>query len=144
MWSWLVTNRIRITSASATLKDLMTTNKPDIITSLDVVHSPVADHELTSAWLHISKPKKNIKRFGATIAKMTCKSLLNEISTLNSILQTYDDMQVFFILTNNFMKCMDICASIVTRKVTRPSVPWTTDDIRAAVKTRDQLRKRFE
>lgn len=39
----------------------MITNKPDTITSQDVVPSLVADHEFTSACLNISKPKKTAR-----------------------------------------------------------------------------------
>lgn len=48
----------RIASTSATLIDLMITNKQDIITSPEVVPSLVADHELISVILNISKSKR--------------------------------------------------------------------------------------
>ena len=48
----------RTTSSSATLLDLIITNEPEVIISHDVVPLVIADHDLISAVINISKPKK--------------------------------------------------------------------------------------
>lgn len=48
----------RTTSTSATLLDLIITNKPDAILSQDVVPQVIADHDLVSAVLNVRKPRK--------------------------------------------------------------------------------------
>lgn len=50
----------RITSTSATLPDLMITNKREIINDLEVSSSQVADHELIA--VIIRKPKVPVSR----------------------------------------------------------------------------------
>ena len=39
---------------------------------------------------------------------------------------------------------MDNCAPIVTKEIIRPSVPWTTGDIKEAVKGRNVLQKNLK
>ena len=53
----IVNKPTRITNVSATLIDLLITNKPEFISFSDVIPSPVADHELIIANLDISTPK---------------------------------------------------------------------------------------
>lgn len=72
-----------------------------------------------------------------------CKSILNEVPTLDRIFQTDDaNVQVFFFFfTNTFLRCLDNRTPVVSREIIRPSAPRITDDIKAAAKARNQLRK---
>ena len=54
----LVNKPTRITHTSSTLLDLAITNKPSAMLSSDVVSQEIADHELTSITVDITKPKK--------------------------------------------------------------------------------------
>jgi len=99
-----------------------------MISDVQISPSPVADHELIAATLNLSKPKRQpvvytfhcLKEYSQNYF---CNLLLEEDPTLNKILQTDD--------VNTQVKCL----------ITRPSAPWITDDIKAAMKDRDQLRK---
>ncbi len=53
----LVKKPTRITSCSATLIDIILTNRPDLAVCHDVIPCPVGDHELITVTLNISKPK---------------------------------------------------------------------------------------
>ena len=51
----LISKPTRITPISATLIDLMITNNKDMIAAIDVIPSPIADHEAISVKLNIKK-----------------------------------------------------------------------------------------
>ena len=54
----MVDKPTRVTPTSSTLLDLVITNKPDVIHSCDVVPQEIADHDLISITVDISKPKR--------------------------------------------------------------------------------------
>ncbi len=54
----IINKPTRITSTSATLLDLVITNKPDVILSQDVVPQVIADHDLVYVVLNVRKPRK--------------------------------------------------------------------------------------
>lgn len=55
----MIRKTTRITSNFATLSDLIIiTNKPEIISDIELMPSPIADHELIYATLKLSKRKR--------------------------------------------------------------------------------------
>ncbi len=48
----------RVTPTSSTIVDLIVINKPDAVSSCDVVPKEIADHDLISIVVDISKPKR--------------------------------------------------------------------------------------
>ncbi len=59
--------------------------------------------------------------------------------SLNSIFSTDTvDMQVN-ISTDNFNKCLNICAPLVTKKVKRPFAPWMDDDLRSLIHEKNKI-----
>ncbi len=44
------------------------------------------------------------------------------------------------IFIENFIKCLNDCAPIVTKSITRPFAPWMNDDIREAQILRNNIR----
>lgn len=48
----------RVTTTTATLLDVIITNKPDIVISHDVVPNTVGDHDLIAVKVDVSKPKR--------------------------------------------------------------------------------------
>ena len=83
----------RITSSSATLIDIVVTNKPEMIIKSDVYPCEIADHELISIQVNISKPKrqpiyKTLRSMNNYSPDVFCNLILNRIDSLNSILLT--------------------------------------------------------
>ena len=143
----LVTKPTRITPTSATLIDLMITNNKDMITSLEVSPSPIADHESISVSLNIKKPKrvpivKTYRCLKNYSIEIICEHLMNETGNLNNILKTDDVSKQVNIFDNVMQKFIDICAPLVTGEISRPPAPWITQDIKEMMKERDNLQMR--
>ncbi|XP_068235656.1 uncharacterized protein [Palaemon carinicauda] len=64
---------------------------------------------------------------------------MNETPTLNGILNTDNVSSQVQILTNVLTKCIDECAPIVTKVITRPPKPWITNNIKQNIIIRDKL-----
>ena len=64
---------------------------------------------------------------------------MNEVNTLNNILNTDDASLQVNILENVMINCIDSCAPVVTGEISRPPAPWITQDIKDSMKERDQL-----
>ncbi len=65
----LVNQPTRVMPMSSTLSDFIVTNKPDAVSSYDVVPQEISDHDLISIVVDISKPKRqpvvrNFRHFG--------------------------------------------------------------------------------
>ena len=139
----------RVTPQSATLLDILATNKLNTIIHKDVIPNVIADHDLITAAINITKPKRNtviktLRHLGAYSNDALCNALLTETPTLNKIHLTDDvDTQVN-ILTSTFTNCLDRCAPIVTKEIKRPPAPWINDDIRSAMAARNALQLRLK
>lgn len=118
----------RITNTSATLIDVIITNSTDMILNSNVYPCEIADHELVSVQMTLAKPKRNptyktMRCMDQYSREIFCNYILNETSSLNSILNTDDiDIQVNT-FTEILNKCIDNCAPIITKKITRPPAP---------------------
>lgn len=137
----------RITLTSKTLIDVGITNNLEIVNSTKVVPCHISDHELISVEVNLSKPKNKIemKTFRSLkgYSKETfCSALLNATPVLNTMLDTDCVDKQSDVLTSTFVDCLDSCAPIITRKITRPPAPWMTEDIRNEMKNRNNLRRR--
>ena len=140
----LINQPTRITPNSASLLDLMITNNKNMITQLDVLPGPVADHEAIAVTLNLHKPKRQsvfktfrcMKNYSQNIF---CNLLMNEVNSLNGILNTDDVSNQVCILTDVMTNCIDICSPIVTREILRPPAPWISEDIKASMRERDGL-----
>ena len=138
----------RITSHSATLLDLIITNKPEMILSNEVVPHVIADHHLVSVVINVKKPRKIpvIKTFQDMkhYDKDTfCLLLLDNLYSLNDVFLTDDVNKQVYIFNELFSSCLEICAPVVTRTVKGTPAPWMSSDIREAMKNRDKLQKQL-
>lgn len=138
----LINKATRITSLSSTLLDVVITNKSEMVLHSDVIPSPVADHELISFTVNIEKPKKIIQSKSFRCLKNYSSDyfsniLLENTSKLNSILETDDVNAQVDIFRDVFIDSLDKCAPLITKKVTRPSAPWITDDIKQSMQSRN-------
>ena len=145
----LINQPTRITQSSTSLIDLMITNNKNMITLLDVLPGPVADHEAIAVTLNIKKPKrppvfKTFRCLKNYSQETLCNLLMNEVSALNDILNTDNVNDQTSILTTVMTKCIDTCAPLVTREILRPPAPWISDDIKSSMKRRDGLQKELK
>ena len=147
--SQIIEKPTRITETSKTLIDVLITNRKDMILQTDVVPCPVADHELISACINITKPKrvpemKTYRSLENYSADIICNLILDQTSVLNEILITDNvDTQVP-IITKVMNDCIDNCAPVVTRNINRPPAPWIDQNIKTAMKQRDEIKKRLK
>ena len=145
----LINKPTRITPTSATLLDIAATNKPESALVADSIPCHVGDHELITVTVDLKKPKPqpSIKTFrqlkNYSPEKFRC--LLNdEIHNLNIIFTTDNvDTQVH-IFNEIFTKCLDSCAPIVTKELTRPFAPWITDDLKALMQERNNVQQNLK
>ena len=147
--SQVIDKPTRITETSSTLIDVLITNREDMILKTDVVPCPVADHELISSYINISKPKRvpEVKTYRCLenySANTLCNHILEQTSELNEILNTDNlDFQVS-IFTKVMNRCIDSCAPIITRQINRPPAPWIDQNLKMAMKKRDEIGKKLK
>ena len=139
----------RITSNSSTLIDVIITNRVDLVLYSDVIPSPIADHELLSLSINIKKPKreKEIRTFRCLThysPDTLCSLLLNRAEDLNTMLNTDDVNIQVETFTEIFKTCLDNCAPVVTKEVSRPSAPWINEQVKQLIKNRNDLQNRLK
>ena len=145
----LVDKPTRVTANTATLLDLLITNNKNMVNCLEILPGPVADHEAISVTLNISNPKrlpiyKTFRTMRNYSQDFFCSLLINEVATLNNILNTDDiDIQTN-ILTSVMNVCLDKCAPLVTRQILRPPAPWISEEIKSKIRERNQLQKNLK
>ena len=94
----------------------------------------------------ITKPKRqpeirtlrNLKDYNTY---MFCNKILNEVPSLNTILQIDDVNKQVEVFNDVFIKCLNECAPVVTKEVRRPYAPWIGEDITLAMGIRNDLQK---
>ncbi len=145
----MVDKATRVTPTSSTLLDLFITNTSTSIISCDVLPIEIADHDLISVQVDISKPKRTrvvrtYRDLRNYVKEDFCLKLLDNVSNFNRILNTDDvDTQVD-IFTRNFNKCLNECAPFVTKEVRRPFAPWMSDEVQNAINTRNNIHKKLK
>ena len=115
----------------------------------DVVASPVADHESINVLLNVSKPKripvyKTFRCLRNYSQEIFCNLLLEEVSTLNNILNTNDVSSQVNILTGVMMKSLNVCAPLVTKEIIRPPAPWISEEVKWTMRARDEMQKKLK
>lgn len=138
----VISKPTRITPTSATLIDLIVTNKSQSILHTDTMPCPVGDHELISVTVNLKKTKrppvvKTFRDLTSYSSETICDLLTQETQALNNIYITDNvDTQVN-IFTSIFNNCLNKCAPLVTREVRRPFAPWMNEHLRALMHERD-------
>lgn len=139
----------RITNTSSTLLDVIITNKLQMVCHSDVIPSPIADHELITLKIDISKPKRQpqMKKFRCLrnySQDRFCHSLVDRTQDFDRILATDNVHTQVDIFSKFFIMSLDECAPFVTKEITRPPAPWISDNLKAHMKTRDELQKKVK
>ena len=142
----MIDSPTRVTANSATLLDIVATNKPDSVIHSDCEPCPIADHDLVTVSIDINKPKKTpiIKTFRQLKnydPKGMCNILISKYHDLSRIFRTDNVNEQVEIFTNVFNKCLNVCAPTVTKKVCRPFAPWITEDIRSDMRNRNDTQR---
>ena len=145
----LIKKPTRITANSATLIDLIITNKKDFIVDVDVLSCSVADHELVTVTINVRKEKrtpstKTFRSLEYYSQNIFCQLLLDLSFILNDILETDNVSDQVHIFNHVFINCLDSCAPFVTKVIKRPPAPWIDTSIKAAMKLRDRLQIEFK
>ena len=142
--SQIIDKPTRITTNTSTLLDVVITNRRDMILKSDVSPSPFADHEMISIYVNIRKPKRKPEirtyRCQKNYSQRTlCNLLLDESANLNNILETDDVNIQVEIFTETFNYCLNTCAPIVTKEITRPFAPWIDQELKKIISDKNQL-----
>ena len=120
-----------------------------MIVKSDVIPSPVADHEMISVTINIRKSKPAPQIITYRSSKNYCQNdfcnlLLGHSYILNDILCTDNVNFQVKTFTEVFIKCLDICAPIVTVEITRPPAPWIDDTLRKAITEKNKLQAKLK
>ncbi|MPC91757.1 hypothetical protein E2C01_086814 [Portunus trituberculatus] len=126
----LITSSTRITSTTATLIEVIITNKPELALNADVIPSAIADHDLVATTVNINKPKRSsvfkaVRDLHNYSSDTLCSLLTQQSHILDNILKT-DDI-------NN----LTACAPMVTKEIRRPPAPWIDDSMCQAMRARN-------
>ena len=140
--SQLITEPTRVTTQSATLLDLIITNKPDVVLDSRTVSCSIADHDLITVTITLKKPKcdKTIKTYrdlSKYDSNTFCNALYRESPNLQHIFNTDDVNYQTELFTDVFNRCLDFYAPYVTKVVRRPPAPWINDEIKELIKDRN-------
>ncbi len=142
----LITKPTRITSNSATLLDVIVTNRPSSALQCDVFPCPLGDHELITVSVNLQRPRrlptvKIIRDLSKYSPSMFCSLLRHERHNLNNIFISDNvDTQVKM-FTDVFMECLNHCAPLVRKAVRRPPAPWINDNLRTIMKERNDTQR---
>ncbi len=144
----MINKSTRVTPISATLLDVAITNENDIIVTHDVVLQVIADHDLISVTINVTKPKRQpvrrtFRHLGGYCNLKLCSLLLENSHDINNIL-FIDDVKQAELFTEVFVRCIDSCVPIVTKKIKKPFAPWMNDDLRRAMKIRNNFQSNLK
>ncbi len=139
----------RVTSTSATLLDLIITNNSDAILGKSVVPQLISDHDLIGIKVNITKPRRlpEIKTFRQLrhYNKDTFSEyILTEHHSFNKIFNTDDVNMQVNIFNENFIKCLDQCAPIVTKEIKRPFSPWFNEDLKEVINKKNAIHNKLK
>lgn len=143
-FSQMINKPTRVTLTTASLLDVVITSKPEMIVDFDVLPCEVADHELITAKINLSKPKRepvyktkrNLKNYSSD---ELCNMILNETPALNSILLTDNVDDQVNLFTQVFNSCLNMCAPVMTKEIRRPPAPWMTNRIEVEIRNRNNI-----
>ena len=145
----LINKPTRIAPPSATLLDIIATNKPVSVIHSDSIPCSVGDHELVSVTINLRKPKrqpvvKSFRQMKNYSPHILCNLLLSKKQSFDKIFATDNvDFQVQ-IFTENVLICLNSCAPKVIKEIQRPFAPWITDDLKILMQERDSIQEQFK
>ncbi len=145
----VITKPTRITPTSATLIDLIITNKPQSVLYFDTIPCSVADHELNTVSVNLQKPKrppivKTFRDLTSYSPDTLCSLLKQQSHNLNKIFATDNTDTQGNIFTDIFNKCLNDCAPLVTREVRRPFAAWINEHLRTQIQVRNATRRNLK
>ena len=141
----VIADPTRITSNTASLLDIIATNRPDKVKESGVIHLGISDHSLVYVSLKVSVPRdkpkivesRNLKNYSINHFNSHISHLLR-----NSSWDHKDPTHLWIQFKNIFNYVSDLHAPVKTRKVRSTYAPWLTTEIRCEMNKRDHLKKR--
>ncbi len=119
----------RVTATCATLSDLIITNNLDLVLTKVFVPNLISDHDLIVIKINITEPRrqpliKTFRQLRNYSKDILCNLMISECHSFNKILDTDNVNLQVHMFNENFIKCFDICAHVVTKEIKRPCT-WT-------------------
>ena len=141
----LINEPTRVTRTSATLIDLIFTNKKENIVKSGVIHLGISDHSLIFAVRKFFTPKsrqnaryvRNFKNFNATV-------FLNDLSQIpwENVAQYENPNSCWQLWKSFYLQILDRHAPFRCMRIRANSLPWITPNIKNLMKARDFHKKK--
>ncbi len=109
-----------------------------------IVPNLISDHDLICITITITKPRKksvsktfrHLRNYNKDIL---CNLIIAEHHSFNKILETDNVNLQVDIFNEFFIKCLDLCAPVVTKEIRRPYTSWLTDELRDAISKKNAI-----
>ena len=129
----VIADPTRITSNTASLLDIIATNRSDKVKESSVIHLGISDHSVVYVSLKVSVPRDKPKIFESrNLKNYNINHFNSHISHLlrNSSWDHKDPTHLWVQFKNIFNYVSDLHAPLKTRKVRSTYAPWLTTEIR--------------
>lgn len=128
---------------------ILSSQTPQCIASNNVVPQVIADHDLISVTVKVTKPKrlpvtKTFTQLTYYTSDIFSSLLLDNVYRLNDTFLTDDVDKQVFIFNKVFIHCLDQCAPMVTKVVKRPPTPWMNGELQNAIRHRNETQIRLK
>ncbi len=109
-----------------------------------VVLNLISDHNLIGIKINIIKPRrqpliKTFRQLRDYSKDILCNLMMSEYHSFNKILDIDNVNFQVHKFNENFIRCLDTCAPVVTKYIIRPHTPWFTDELRSAIRKRKAI-----
>lgn len=143
----LINEPTRVTVKSATLLDVILFSNDELVSNSGVLENDFSDHSLVFVELQILQERntplfktyRDFRGFSELVFYEHLKSLPWRILYE---LQTIDEKIEF--LNDNILLLLDIHAPLKIARITKPSAPWISVELKAAMQNRDKLLQVFK
>ena len=142
----VITEPTRITDRSATLVDVILVSDQALVTESGVIDTGISDHSLVYCILNCKIPKaepsyistRSYKNYDPISFSMAVSQL-----PFNQVYLAPDVNTELLIFNQLFLDVLERHVPVKTVKIQNRAVPFVNNDLKAAMKERDKLKRRF-
>lgn len=142
----LVSKPTRVTMNTSTLLDYIVTTSESTVVNTDVINCELSDHDFIFFDLLLDRPHRPVEfRTYRAISQIDLIEFQRclDATPFHLMLSMYDvNLKVDF-LNNCLINLFDVHAPIVTRKFSKPRLPWITSNIKLLMTLRDNAKQRY-
>ena len=143
----VIADPTRITSNTASLLDIIETNRPDKVKESGVIHLGISDHSLVYVSLKVSVPRDKPKIVESTSRNLKNYNINHFNSHISHLLRNSSwnhkvPTHLWIQFKNIFNYVSNLHAPVKTRKVRSTYAPWLTTEIRCEMNEQDHSKKR--